>query len=74
MSKPYTSCIESELRKGNLKKIAKLLYQFGKYKGYPIQQIERKLEERVKELKALGHNYTVIAQMIEWEWLKSGRV
>ena len=70
MSKNYTTYIESELGENNFRNIAKLLHQFGKYKGYPIQKIERELEKWVKDLRALGHNDLTIAQMISEEWLK----
>jgi len=69
MSKSYTSYIESELRKNNFGNIAKLAYQFGKYKGCPIQMIETKLKEWVKDLRELRNDDITIAQMIDEEWL-----
>jgi len=70
MSKFYYIDIESELREGNYTKIAALLHQFGKYKGCPIQRIEKILIDFVKLNRELGHDETQIALMIDGEWLK----
>ncbi len=73
MSKSYYIDIESELGEGNYTKIAELLHQFGKYKGYPIQRIEKILIDFVKRLREPGHDETQIALMIDGEWLKRER-
>ena len=69
LSRSYASDIESALRINNFGNVARLVYRFGKYKGYPIHIIETKLERRVKELRELGHDDITIAQMIDEEWL-----
>lgn len=70
MSKSYTSNIISALGNDELIIISKLLNQFGKYKGYPIHIIERKLKDFVNQNRKMGHDDTQIALMIEEEWLR----
>lgn len=69
MSKSYASGIESKLRTNSFGSIAELVCRFGKYKGYPVQIIETRLKEWVKELREHGYNDIAIAQMIDGEWL-----
>ena len=63
--------IESKLRENKLKSIAILLSQFGKYKGYPVDIIEKELMNLVKLNRELGHDDTQIALMIDEEWIKN---
>lgn len=63
--------IESKLREKKLKSIVILLNQFGKYKGYPVDIIEKELMNLVKLNRELGHDDTQIALMIDEEWIKN---
>lgn len=69
LSKSYTAYIESQLRINKFDNIAELAHRFGKYKDYPVQIIETKLKEWVKELRELSLDDAAIAQMIDEEWL-----
>jgi hypothetical protein len=69
MYKDYTTTIFSYLENKQIRKIAKLLTDYGKFRGYNISIIEQKLIEFIATQKRIPQDNDSIARTINEEWL-----